>query len=69
MKSKGEGCHEDDEDDHKLDEGVNDVIEDDNVFAEDGHLPHVDQEIDPGHCDGHCTCPPNPAGLQVSLQF
>ena len=63
MEPKGEGCHKDEEDDHKLEEGVNDVIENDDVLSEDGHLPHVDQEVDPGHGDGYCTCPPNPAGL------
>ena len=69
MEPKGKGCYENDEDDHKLDEGVDDVIEDDDVLAEDGHLPHVDQEVDPSHGDGHCTSSPHPAGLEVGLQF
>ena len=63
MEPKSEGDHKNDKYDHKLDEGVDDVIEDDDVLAEDGHLPHVQQQVDSGHSDGYCRNPPNPAGL------
>ena len=41
MEPKCERCHKDEEDNHKLQKGVNDIIEDDDVLAKDGHLPHV----------------------------
>ena len=68
MEPKSEGRHENDEDDYELDEGVDDIVEDDYVLAEDDHLPHVDQEVDPGHGDGPRTHPPHPAGPQVGMQ-
>ena len=67
MEPKSEGRHENDEDDYELDEGVDDIVEDDYVLAEDGHLPHIDQEVDPCHSNGHRTRSPHPAGLQVGL--
>ena len=54
MEAEAEGDDENDEDDGELEEGLEDVEEHDDVDAEEGQLPDVTKEVEPGqdHRDG-----------------
>ena len=51
VKAEGEGDDEENDDDGELEKGDEHVGEHDDVDAEEGELPDVDEEVEPGHDD------------------
>ena len=60
VESEREPLDEEDDDDGDLHEGQQDVGDHDDVDAEEGELPDVGDEVDPGGGDGHGTQLPLP---------
>ena len=69
LKPKRKRQHKNYKYDHKLEEGVDDVVEDDDVLPNDLQLPHVQQKVNPSHSYGQRGHPPDPAGLKVSFKI
>ena len=55
MKSKGKCQQEDGEDGGHGQEGETDVVEEDDVLAHPRVEPDVEEEVEPGQGDRHCT--------------
>ena len=51
MKAEGEANEKDEEDDGDLQEGEDDVFEDDDVDADPVEKSHLEQQVDPGQRD------------------
>ena len=64
MKSHGEGHYEHGDHHRRLEEGLEDVGEHDDVDAEEGQLPDVGQQVEPGRRDGEGAEDPLPVRLQ-----
>ena len=48
METKGEANEQDDKDNCNLEEGEDNIFEDDNVLPDRVEKPHVKEKIDPG---------------------
>ena len=66
MKAECETNDHDDKDNGDGKEGVDDVLEEDDVFPDSVQEPHVEEQVDPAKGDGDGTCLPVQAGTMTS---
>ena len=52
MEAEGEADEQDEKDDGDLQEGEDDVFEDDDVDSDPVEKSHLEEQVDPGQCDG-----------------
>ena len=62
MEAEGESNEQDDKDNGNLEEGEDDIFEDDYVDPNLVEKSHVQEQVDPGHSDGDCSDLPLEAG-------
>ncbi len=48
VEAQSKGEHEDEKDDNEREEGFEHIVEDDDVLADHGELPHVGEQVQPG---------------------
>ena len=68
MESQGKGDDEDDQDDGKLGDGVDDVVEHEDEDAEVGHVAEVLEGVQPGEGDEEGSSWPLPASLSFAAR-